>query len=180
MTTRSLDAREIADVGDTVLTFSEAKALATGNPLFMDKAEADAELARLVRAERVHRRNHDSLQHAVVRHERNIASLQQLADQIDHAVARRVDTRGEKFAMTVDGQRHDMRAEACRHLIQILGAAATTLRADLSRTVNPGQLAGFPVAARIDRALGSVNVSLELDGAPGTSIITKATAGLPS
>ena len=43
----TLDAREIADVGDTVLSFSEAKALATGNPLLMDKAEADAALARL-------------------------------------------------------------------------------------------------------------------------------------
>ena len=36
-----LDAREIGDIGDTALSFSEVKALATGNPLLMDKAEAD-------------------------------------------------------------------------------------------------------------------------------------------
>ncbi len=54
VTTRRLGsgARDSADVGDTVLTFSEAKALATGNPLLIDKAEADADLARLSRAER--------------------------------------------------------------------------------------------------------------------------------
>jgi len=42
-----LDAREIGDIGDTALSFSEVKALATGNPLLMDKAEADAALGRL-------------------------------------------------------------------------------------------------------------------------------------
>jgi hypothetical protein len=54
-----LDAREIADIGDTALSFSEVKALATGNPLLMDKAEADAALARLQRAERAHYRNQE-------------------------------------------------------------------------------------------------------------------------
>ena len=44
---RRLDAREIEDIGDTALSFSEVKALATGNPLLMDKAEADADAARL-------------------------------------------------------------------------------------------------------------------------------------
>ncbi len=39
-----LDSREISDIGDTALSFSEVKALATGNPLLMDKAEADASL----------------------------------------------------------------------------------------------------------------------------------------
>ena len=60
-----LDTREIADIGDTALSFSEVKALATGNPLLMDKAEADAALARLQRAERAHLRNQDALRHAI-------------------------------------------------------------------------------------------------------------------
>src|SRR5260221_2369712 len=47
VTSPALDVREIADIGDTVLSFSEAKALATGNPLLIDKAEADADLTRL-------------------------------------------------------------------------------------------------------------------------------------
>ena len=59
-----LDAREI---GDTALSFSEVKALATGNPLLMDKAEADVALARLQRAERAHHRNQDAPHHAVAR-----------------------------------------------------------------------------------------------------------------
>jgi hypothetical protein len=42
-----LDTREISDIGDTALSFSEVKAIAAGNPLLMDKAEADTALARL-------------------------------------------------------------------------------------------------------------------------------------
>jgi hypothetical protein len=41
-----LDVREIEDIGDAALSYSEVKALATGNPLLMDKAEADAELTQ--------------------------------------------------------------------------------------------------------------------------------------
>src|SRR5256885_16699460 len=42
-----LDVREIEDVGDVTLSFQEVKALATGNPLLLEQAKADAELARL-------------------------------------------------------------------------------------------------------------------------------------
>jgi hypothetical protein len=56
-----LEAREIAEVGEAALSFSEVKTLATANPLLMDKAEADATLARLSRAERAHLRNQDAL-----------------------------------------------------------------------------------------------------------------------
>ena len=107
-----LDAREIGDVGDVALSFSEVKALATGNPLLMDKAEADAALARLTRAERAHLRNQDALRHAITRHEQNITGLAQLAADIDTAIARRQDTRGEAFTMTVDGHTYAKRADA--------------------------------------------------------------------
>src|SRR6266705_3657762 len=60
-----LDVREIEDIGDAALSYNEVKALATGNPLLMEKAEADAELTRLERAERAHHRNSEALQHKV-------------------------------------------------------------------------------------------------------------------
>ena len=100
----TLDAREIGDIGDTVLSFSEAKALATNNPLLIDKAEADAQLARLVRAERAHHRNQDTLRHAITRLEAHIAAQTKLAADIDAAIGRRRDTRGEAFTMTVEGR----------------------------------------------------------------------------
>jgi hypothetical protein len=173
ITTRTLAGRETADVGDTVLTFSEAKALATGNPLLIDKADADASLARLTRTERAHHRNTDLLRHAIKRHQQAITSYHNLAGQIDEAITRRTDTRGDKFTMTVDGKQHRARADAGRHLIQTLALEAAELKAQPSRDLRPGHLGGFPVTARITRALGPVHINVELDGAPGTSITLK-------
>ena len=98
-----LDVREIEDIGDAALSYNEVKALATGNPLLMEKAEADAELTRLERAERAHHRNHDALQHKVAQADQRIAALTALIGDIDAAISRRTDTRGDAFTMTIDG-----------------------------------------------------------------------------
>jgi hypothetical protein len=73
-----LDVREIEDIGDAALSYNEVKALATGNPLLMEKAEADAELTRLERAERAHHRNQEALEHKVAQADRRIAVLTEL------------------------------------------------------------------------------------------------------
>src|SRR6266567_854402 len=170
-----LDAREIGDIGDTALSFSEVKALATGNPLLMDKAEADTTLARLRRAERAHHRNQDALCHAVARHERDIARLNRLAEDIDTAIGRRQDTRGEKFTMTVDGRHHAKRTDAGQHLKDLLQDETALAGAIEQRTVRPGHLGGFPVTGHIASSLGQASITLALDGAPGTDV--KLSAG---
>ena len=165
-----LDTREIADIGDTALSFSEVKAIATGNPLLIDKAEADAALARLQRAERAHLRNQDALRHAIGDFEAEIARLTVFADAVDTAIARRQDTRGENFTMTVDQVRHDKRADAGQHVKDILEREAAGLAGQLRRAVSLGQLGGFPVNADVHRSLGTTNITLSLEGAPGTTI----------
>jgi hypothetical protein len=146
------------------------KALATGNPLLMDKAEADTALARLARAEHAHLRNQDALRHAITRHERDVVRLTQLAADIDSAVARRQDTRGEAFTMTVDGHRHAKRAEAGHHLKTALLQAMTGVNGLRSLTTRPGQLGGFVLTATTELALGTTTVTLALDGAPSAEI----------
>ena len=165
-----LDAREIGDVGDTALSFSEVKALATGNPLLMDKAEADVALARLQRAERAHHRNQDALRHAVAAHEHDIEVLTRQAAEVDAAVARRQDTRGDRFAMTVGEREHRKRAEAGQHLREVLQEEVTALAGPRERRSRAGQLGGFPLVTEVSSALGKTSVSITLDGAPGVSI----------
>ena len=70
-----LDVREIEDIGEAALSYSEVKALATGNPMLLEKADADAELTRLERAERAHRRNTDALLHKVTGNATRITEL---------------------------------------------------------------------------------------------------------
>jgi N12 class adenine-specific DNA methylase/SAM-dependent methyltransferase len=165
-----LDTREIADIGDTALSFSEVKALATGNPLLMDKADADAALARLQRAERAHHRNQDALRQAIDYFEKEITRLARLTSRIDAAIKRRRDTHGDQFTMTVDGTTYRKRADAGQHLKQIVQREIAELTGLLDRTAHAGELGGFPVNVALNRSLGNTRVTISLDGAPGTSI----------
>jgi len=170
----SLDSREIGDIGDTVLSFAEAKALATDNPLLMDKAEADATLARLVRAERAHRRNQDTLRRGIGRLEQHIVGRTRLAADIDLAIARRQDTQGGAFTMTVDGQRYRKRADAGHHLLSILRQEAASQLGSRQRTLRVGELGGFTLTATISLALGQARVTTALDGAPDAELTLTA------
>ena len=167
-----LDMREIEDIGDAALSYSEVKALATGNPLLMEKAEAEAELTRLERAERAWLRNQDALQHRVTQAGQRITALTALVDDIGTAISLRRDTRGDAFTMTAGGFTYTKRADAGRHLKQITAQMEDTLLKSGHRRLleRPGELGGFPVTVTIERVLGSMNVILALDGAPGTEI----------
>jgi len=167
-----LDVREIEDIGDAALSYNEVKALATGNPLLMEKAEADAELTRLERAERAHHRNQEALQHKVAQAEQRITVLTTLIDDIAAAITRRTDTRGDAFTMTTDGIAYTKRTDAGRHLQQLVVQLEQDLFSTSHRRLEerPGELGGFPLIVTIERVLGSMNVILALGGAPGTDI----------
>jgi hypothetical protein len=167
-----LDVREIEDIGDAALSYNEVKALATGNPLLMDKAEADAELTRLERTERAHHRNHEALQHKISQTEQRIDALTAVIDDIGTAISRRTDTRGDKFTMTMNGIRYLKRTDAGQRLQQLTAQMEDTLLKTSHRRLQeqPGELGGFPVTVTVERVLGSMNVIMTLDGAPGTDV----------
>jgi len=166
----ALDAREIGDIGDTVLSFSEAKALATSNPLLMDKAQADADLARLVRAERAHSRTQDTLRRTITRLEQHITAQTRLAADIDTAITRRQDTRGDAFTMTVDGRAYRKRADAGRHLLDRIREEAANQLGFRQRTMRTGELGGFTLTITIAQTPGQVTVTPALEDAPGTEM----------
>jgi hypothetical protein len=167
-----LDVREIEDIGDAALSYNEVKALATGNPLLMEKAEADAELTRLERAERAHHRNQDALRHKVTQAEQRIATLTALIADIDVAVNRRTDTRGDAFTMTIDSIRYTTRTDVGRRLQQLIAQMQEALLKSSHRRLEerPGELGGFTVSVTVERVLGSMNVIMAIDGAPGTEV----------
>ncbi len=120
VTRGDLPDRDVDDIGDQALSFAEVKALATGDPLVLEKAAVDADVARLSRLERAHHddqhrlhRTHDT---ATVRAERAEERASQLEDVLDQIT----DTRGDKFALTVDGHRHTKRVDAGQHIQRLL------------------------------------------------------------
>jgi hypothetical protein len=167
-----LDVREIEDIGDAALSYNEVKALATGNPLLMDKAEADAELTRLERAERAHYRNQDALHHKITSAEQRVQALTALINEIDTAIARRRDTRGDAFVMTLDGITYAKRTHAGHRLMQFLDREISTLARSSHPRIEarPGHLGGFNLTITTQRILGTTQATLALDGAPESQL----------
>lgn len=161
-----LDVREIEDIGDAALSYNEVKALATGNSLLMDKAEADAELTRLQRA--CHR-NQDALRYKITSTGRRIEKLNALVGEVDAAIARRVDTRGDAFAMMIGGSRYDKRHEAGERLKQRLQRQLVML-GDTDRrgpvADRHGQLGGFDVISTGRKVLAATEIAVGLEGVP--------------
>ena len=132
---------------------------------------ADADLTRLERAERAYHRNQDALCHKVTQADQRIATLTALIGDIDTAISRRTDTRGDVFTMTMDGIRYTENRSGRRLqqlAVQMEGALLNSSHRRLEK--RSGELGGFAVSVTVERVLGSMNVIMVLDGAPGTEV----------
>ena len=93
--------REMEDIGDAALNANEVKALATGDPLILDKAQADADLNRLERLKRAHDQTRSRLRDTIRRHERGIEGYTAENDALQRAIEQRTETRGDAFTCVV-------------------------------------------------------------------------------
>ena len=143
----TLDVREIEDIGETALSYSEVKALATGDPRILDKARADADAARLERLERAHSRTRHTLHGTIERAEQRLPVLHHEATLLERATTVVVDTRGEHFAMTVGGQRLTGRTDAAAALRRALLALPLASSSTTAAATPVAQLAGLTVLA---------------------------------
>lgn len=138
-----LDSREIEDIGDTAMSAAEAKALASGNPLLLEKANADQALQKLRRQEVAHRNAQNALKYTREANDRAIADHERALGQLAAARARTVDVSGDAFVMTVDGQQYRSRTDAA----EAVGAWARAhqlelVRATIDRPIELGALGG--------------------------------------
>ena len=150
VTRGKLDVREIEDIGDNALSFAEVKALASGDPLILEKATADAELVRLQRLQRAHRRNENALAHRHSTARRRRDSCTENAKVLRHALATCRDTRGDAFAMTVGGTRVRERSAATDLIHRWVSERLThepSDRRDPTPLGEVGELGGLPIDA---------------------------------
>ena len=145
--------RNVDDIGDQALSYAEVKALASGDPLILEKASVDADVARLSRLERSHgddqhrlRRTLDTAQQRAERTQERMTNLQRLLE-------RRIDTRSDRFAMTIDSTRHTKRADAGAHLVRLCNEQFGALSVDQHTALAIGILGGLDVDAEIDRRI---------------------------
>ena len=98
------DLRRIEDVDGTALTYAEVKAIASGNPVVIEKARIDAELACLSRLHCEHQETQYKLRSRVRHLTDELPRLEQRLEAVHHDLAMRQDTRGDKFGMVLEGQ----------------------------------------------------------------------------
>jgi hypothetical protein len=161
------DVRAIEEIADNALSFAEVKALAAGDTLILDQATLSAEIARLQRLQRAYHNNQAALKRTVENHSAWVGKLDREAAALDAAIARQVDTRGEKFAITIDGTVHTNRANAGIALVHMLDAMD-----DVKRPI--GELGGLVISGCVRyRVADEVReAQLGFDGLPGNRAST--------
>ncbi|MGH9164548.1 MAG: hypothetical protein ACRDZW_03405, partial [Acidimicrobiales bacterium] len=140
--------RDVEDIGDQALSFAEVKALATGNPLILEKAAVDAEVAKLGRLRRSHQDDQHRLRRALGAAEARAARLGHRITDLEAVIARRRDTRGEHFEMTVERVCYRSRADA-GHALQRVVSGLVSRREGTSESA-VGRLGGFEVGLVLD------------------------------
>jgi hypothetical protein len=149
------DLRRIEDIDGAALTYAEVKAIASGNPMVIEKASIEAELARLSRLHSQHVETQFRLRSQIRHLIEETPRLEQRLVHVRSDVATRQDTRAEAFVIQIDGQEIRDRGIAGELLIR----HAERLRdARTERLV--GRFAGFQLLVA-DNFMGGPEVLLK-------------------
>ena len=112
--------RRIEDAGSQVNQFAMAKAIASGDPRLMQKAGLEAEIARLQRQRAAYIDDQHAVRSTVAHAENDIAVAERRIGAIEQDITLRVPTRGDLFAMSVEGASYTERPKAGAALLDLL------------------------------------------------------------
>ena len=151
--------RAAEDVDETALSYSEIKALATGNPLIIEKCNLDMEVSKLNVLKASHMSQHYALEDMVLR--KFPAELRELKGRIagyeaDTARAAANPKPAEGFVgITLQGKHYTDKEAAGKAIIQFCTTAATTEPQDI------GAYRGFGVSIYYDAGKNQYRLSLK-------------------
>src|ERR1051326_5682844 len=98
------DLRRIEDVDGAALTYAEVKAIASGNPMVIEKANVDAEVARLTRLRTQHVETQFRIRTQVRHLNEEVPRLEKRLEEIRNDILFRQEHHGDAFAIQIDGQ----------------------------------------------------------------------------
>ncbi|MBU6411717.1 MAG: hypothetical protein KGR98_15140, partial [Verrucomicrobia bacterium] len=96
--------RHIEDIDSRALTYAEVKAIASGNPLVIEKASVDAEITRLTRLRSQHAETQFRIRSELRRSKEALPVIGQRIENIKLDIAGRTDTRGDAFQIELEKQ----------------------------------------------------------------------------
>ena len=136
--------RRLEDMDSAALTYAEIKAIASGNPLVIEKAQVDAELIRLTRLRSAHAEEQYRIR-ASLRHSREeVQTWTERLANLREDLTLRQDTSGDKFRVELDKQSLDNRGIAGELLLR----RAEKIKTRFGEDIRLGRFAGFDLSIR--------------------------------
>jgi hypothetical protein len=138
--------RRLEDVGSQANQFAMAKAIASGDSRLMQKAGLESEIARLQRQRAAHLDDQHAVRRQIRDAQRDLAHAEGRIIAITTDLARRLPTRGEKFAIDIEGRTITQRKTAGASLLTKIRLAA---RERTERRWTVGHIGGFDLTCDI-------------------------------
>jgi N12 class adenine-specific DNA methylase len=135
--------RRIEDIDTRALTYAEVKAIASGNPLVIEKATIDAEMARLTRLRSQHAESQYHIRSSVRRLGEEIPLIRQRLENLKIDLAQRCDTGADAFKIQISGTDYTDRVMAGELLNRCASKIAGT---GCEKSI--GEFAGFRLVVR--------------------------------
>ncbi len=132
--------RRIEDLDAPALTYAEVKAIASGNPLVIEKAKVDAEVMRLNRLRSQHNETLYITRNSIRRAQEDLPRLEEKLANLEVDLSMRQSTRADAFSIKIGTQTYRDRETAGDALNQL--AQEHHLHA---KVVKVGSFAGFPL-----------------------------------
>ncbi len=142
--TGDLTIRRVEDLDSAALTYAEVKAIASGNPLVIEKAQVDAELMRLNRLRSAHAEEQFRIRSNLRRADGDVTAGNERLSNLHRDLVVRENTTGDRFRIELDGQTITNRGVAGELLIR----QAAKLRGQRDDEVRVGRFAGFDLSIR--------------------------------
>lgn len=180
---------EDLDSGDgEQFDFATVTAVASGNPLLSERAEAQADLDKLRRLSTGHERAQEYLRASVRALTARQNATTSVIPRLEAAASRTLSTRGEHFAATIGPYRFTERTKAADELRRHLDSATGQLTWSRTEVRLPGavRLGGHsidltvkkePAATKLTAAVagleGIASFTTSVDAAAGTGLVTR-------
>jgi hypothetical protein len=147
--TGDMKGRSMEDIDEVTMGYAQMKALATGNPVFIEKAQVESDLIRLAGLQRSHRDKNFQMRRNVARSQAVIEGSEQAIQDMLEAETK-VAAAPKDFQAAFDGNStFEKRAEAGEAFMKELRRVGTTLMKNkTTREEMVGRVRGFPIIVK--------------------------------
>ena len=136
--------RRLEDMDSAALTYAEVKAIASGNPMVIEKAQVDAELIRLTRLRSAHAEEQYRIRSSLRHTHQEVQAWTERLGNLREDLMLRQDTSGDKFRIELDKQVLDNRGVAGELLLR----RAEKIKTRFGEEIRLGKFAGFDLSIR--------------------------------